>query len=103
MERNWHTVGKASELRSPGDRRTATLNGEAVVVINAAGELYAVSAVCPHQEGSIADGTLEGSILVCPGHRYGFDLTSGRCTDVPGYQLRSFPLRVESGLVQVLA
>ena len=38
----------------------------------------AVSAVCPHMGGPIADGQTDGGKVVCPLHLHAYDLTDGQ-------------------------
>lgn len=63
-----------------------------VIVTRVDGELVAVPGVCPHEDVGLAGGTLLGGMLVCPGHGYRFDLTTGRCAHNPGLVLRRYPI-----------
>jgi nitrite reductase/ring-hydroxylating ferredoxin subunit len=44
------------------------------------GSLRAVSAVCPHRGGPLADGTIDQQVVICPLHQHAFDLLSGCST-----------------------
>lgn len=59
-----------------------------------AGELVATAGVCPHEDVSLADGHVDGSTLVCPGHGYGFDLSTGRCQHDASLVLRRYAVTV---------
>ena len=39
---------------------------------------------CPHMEGPLWEGSMTGTEMVCPWHRWRYDLGTGRCVDVPG-------------------
>ena len=54
------------------------------------GELVATAGVCPHEDVSLAGGTLEGSCLTCPGHGYQFDVKSGECAHDASLVLRRY-------------
>lgn len=41
-------------------------------------ELFLVKDKCPHQGASLTNATCEDGMIVCPWHRYGFDLKTGR-------------------------
>lgn len=58
------------------------------------GELVATPGVCPHEDVSLADGHLDGPLLVCPGHGYGFDLPSGRCRHDASLVLRRYAITI---------
>lgn len=62
----------------PGEGRAYTVDGQAIAVFRLRdGSLRAVSAVCPHRGGPLADGQIDNKILVCPLHLNTFDLTTG--------------------------
>ena len=44
------------------------------------GSLRALSAVCPHRGGPLADGQIDLRVVVCPLHLNAFDLTTGCST-----------------------
>ncbi|MCO5273707.1 MAG: Rieske 2Fe-2S domain-containing protein [Flavobacteriales bacterium] len=54
------------------------LNGKAICLVRNGGRLHAVLDRCPHQGSSFAGGWCEGGDLICPMHRMGFNLATGR-------------------------
>jgi nitrite reductase/ring-hydroxylating ferredoxin subunit len=75
--------------------------GQALSVFNAAGRFYACGAICPHEDGPLADGWTEGDAVVCPWHGFDFDLTTGRCLSDPELQIPVYPVRVVGDVVEV--
>lgn len=63
-----------------------------VIVTRVDGELVAVPGVCPHEDVALWDGELRGAMIICPGHGYAFDVTTGRCRHEPGLELRRYPI-----------
>src|SRR5688572_21216211 len=54
-------------------------------------EWFAFNQKCPHASGDLADGFIDAiGNVVCPVHRYRFNLRNGRNSD--GYFLKVFPL-----------
>jgi nitrite reductase (NADH) small subunit len=53
--------------------------GKAIAVSNVGGEYFACSNTCPHAEGPLGEGSLEGHVLTCPYHGWQFDVRDGRC------------------------
>lgn len=77
-------------------------DGIGVAVFNAgAGRVYACGAVCPHEEGPLADGWLEGNAAVCPWHGFDFDLDTGRCRVDPELNVPVYPARVHDEAIEV--
>jgi 3-phenylpropionate/trans-cinnamate dioxygenase ferredoxin component len=54
-----------------------------VAVFNADGELFAIDDTCTHQDASLSDGWLEGSLIECALHASSFDLRSGNPVSPP--------------------
>jgi nitrite reductase (NADH) small subunit len=65
------------------------------------GRFYAVSALCPHEDGPLADGWIEGDAVVCPWHGFDFDLATGQCRVADELSIGVFPTRVVNGMVEV--
>lgn len=63
----------------PGALTEVVVGGAPVVLCNVDGALHAVSAVCPHAGGPLADGHLDGTTLTCPLHGWSYDVRDGRC------------------------
>ena len=69
-------VADAKEL-PPGEMKAFDLDGQLVLIANVGGEYCAFSAVCPHLEGPLDKGRLEGEVVECPWHHYRFNVRSG--------------------------
>lgn len=61
-----------------GEGRAFDVQGRQVAVFRLrSGEIRAVSAVCPHRGGPLADGQVDGLIVLCPLHMNAFRLSDG--------------------------
>ncbi len=64
-----------------GEGRAFDVAGEQVAVFRLrSGKVTAIGAVCPHRGGPIADGQIDGSIVLCPLHMNAFELETGKST-----------------------
>lgn len=87
---------------APGKGALVKRDGTALAVFNAGGgRFYAVGPVCPHEDGPLAEGWLEGRTVVCPWHGYNFDLTTGACLVDDGLAVAAYPARVVDGAGEV--
>jgi nitrite reductase/ring-hydroxylating ferredoxin subunit len=76
--------------------------GVAVAVFNrGSGRFVACGAICPHEDGPLAEGWLEGDAVVCPWHGFDFSLETGRCRVDEGLAIPVYPARVVEGAVEV--
>jgi phenylpropionate dioxygenase-like ring-hydroxylating dioxygenase large terminal subunit len=72
----WLPVARLSDLRNPGDYRSADLAGAPVVATrDRDGELHVLSRVCRHRGMPVVEGAGNTGSLNCPYHlwRYGLD------------------------------
>jgi nitrite reductase (NADH) small subunit len=85
-----------------GHGRMVEKDGFAVAVFNAGGgRFYACNALCPHDNGPLAEGWLEGDVVVCPWHGYDFELPTGQCRVAEDLAVAVYPARVIDGIVEV--
>ena len=64
--------------------------------------IMACSAQCPHASGTLADGYIDSlGNIVCPVHRYKFNLENGRNVSGEGYHLKTYPVEVREDGVYV--
>jgi 3-phenylpropionate/trans-cinnamate dioxygenase ferredoxin subunit len=54
------------------------VNGRTLCLVRNGGRLHALLDRCPHQGSSFIGGWCEGGAIICPMHRMGFDLATGR-------------------------
>ncbi len=100
-----HWVPVAAEATiAPGDYANVEVDGRFVAVFNVGGEFLAVDDLCTHDGGGLAGGAVEGDQVICPRHGARFCLRTGRALSPPAYEpVRSYPTRINGGIVEVLA
>ncbi|SDT41243.1 Rieske (2Fe-2S) protein [Actinoplanes derwentensis] len=80
-----------------GEGRTYSVDDDMVAVFRLRdGSLRAVSAVCPHKGGPLADGQIDNRVVVCPLHLYAWDLATG-CSQSGQPSIDVYPVRVDDG------
>ena len=103
-ELTWHPVGTAEEAddATVGTLRRVEVEGAAVCLGRTAEGWVAFQDTCTHEECSLADGELEGNVVVCPCHASEFDLRTGDVLSPPALDpLPIFEVRTEAGGLQV--
>ena len=88
----------------PGSLRLVAAGDLEIGVYNCGGTLYALEDRCSHDDGPLCLGHWdeESCTIACPRHGANFDLASGRALSLPAYlPVRTFPVRVENGVVLV--
>lgn len=88
-----HNIGPLTQIPA-GEGRAFALDGQQVAVFHLrTGKVHAVSAVCPHKGGPLADGQIDGAVVVCPLHLNAFELATG-CSRNGLPSLRSYPVEI---------
>jgi nitrite reductase/ring-hydroxylating ferredoxin subunit len=69
-------AGKTSEFQA-GTMKKVLVQGHEILLAKVGESYYAVSNHCPHMEGDLSAGKLEGNIITCPRHGSQFDIRDG--------------------------
>lgn len=87
----------------PGEMRGFEVDGLdiPVMVANIDGTFYAATSMCPHEDVSLLGGGRHGTVVVCPGHAYEFDLRDGRCGHTDKMRLKTYRVIVTGGELYV--
>ena len=95
-----HRLGPVEDIPVGEGRAYAVGDRQIAVFRLRSGALRATQALCPHAGGPLADGQLDGSVVLCPLHGATFELDTGASrTDHPC--LNVYPVRVVDGAVAV--
>lgn len=65
------------------------------------GEPYAFRPACPHRGGPLGGATVKDGAVVCPWHRFTFDLKTGVCRENPRYHLWRYAAEMDDGKIVV--
>jgi nitrite reductase/ring-hydroxylating ferredoxin subunit len=99
-----------------GHLKRAMANNREILLAKVHGQLYATDLYCPHLQGDLSKGTLNGTILTCPIHKSQFDIRDGhviRWTSLKGIvltlattarpprPLRLYPVRINKDRILV--
>jgi 3-phenylpropionate/trans-cinnamate dioxygenase ferredoxin subunit len=102
MAESWVEFCRVGDIPK-GGREVFDTDIASIILFNVDGNFYAVENMCSHEEYELAEGDLEGCILKCPKHGATFDVRTGQHLTTPAYfPIKSFPVRVEADMVQVL-
>jgi len=90
-------IAPASELPN-GERLFVEIADRSIVVLNIAGQLFAIGDVCTHDDGPVGDGDLDGYNIICPRHGAEFDVRTGKVMKMPAVvDIPAYPVQVRDG------
>ncbi len=99
---NFITVATTNAL-PPGERIVVETSGHYVAIFNVDNRYYAIEDVCTHDDGPLAEGELDGTVIECPRHGAKFDITSGAVLSFPAIKpVPRYETRVNGTDVQIL-
>lgn len=98
----WHKIAETGldmEMGSNGIG-VVEVKGKKICVARFGEEWFGFAFKCPHAGGFMSDGYIDAiGNVVCPLHRYKFNLKNGRNTSGEGYYLKTYPVQLqEDGL-----
>jgi 3-phenylpropionate/trans-cinnamate dioxygenase ferredoxin component len=98
---NYLQVAGVEEVPA-GERIFIEIGEQPIVILNIAGELFAIGDVCTHDDGPLGDGELDGYQIICPRHGARFDVRNGKAMALPAVvNTPSFPIRVVDGMIEI--
>ncbi len=99
MDQQSICIGTRSDLAEDGYMVARLPNGSEVLVLTAAGVLYAIQRKCPHEAAPLERGQVWNKMIRCGQHAFTFDLETGEGLNCPGYSIERYAVREEDGKI----
>lgn len=96
----WHQVPDLKITGQPFIKRVKA-GGKTFCLVGYEDEIFALSARCPHAGGDLTQGWCKEGKLICPIHRYSFDLKTGKGSEGQNDYIDSYPVEIKDGLVYI--
>ena len=77
------------------------VGGKTICLVSHEGEVFALGAKCPHAGGDLTQGWCREGKLVCPIHRYSFDLKTGKGSPGQNDYIDSYPVEIRDNSVYI--
>ena len=98
----WYKIAEhINEIRfAENNIGVVEVKGKKICIAKIRDNTFAFAHTCPHAGGLLAEGYIDTlGNLVCPVHRYKYDLRNGRNISGEGYYLKNWPVEIrESGI-----
>jgi len=91
----WVRICGVAEAPAPGKVMEADAEGVGICLANLNGELSALENLCPHRQGPLGQGWIEGETVVCPWHSWTFHVKTGKSEYPVDESVEVYPVRVE--------
>jgi 3-phenylpropionate/trans-cinnamate dioxygenase ferredoxin subunit len=80
---------------SSADVQLIVIKGKKLILVKEEGRFYVFTNKCPHAGAGLSAGWCQKGFLVCPVHRYSYNLENGRGAKGQGDYLKNYPTKVE--------
>ncbi len=94
---DWVRICSVVEGPQTDEVTKVEIAGTAVCLANVGGKFHALDNLCPHRQGPLGQGWVEGKAVICPWHAWAFDVTTGVAAEPERAQVRVYPVREEGG------
>lgn len=95
---SWHKIADHINELDFADNNIAVteVTGKKICIAKFNDKIFAFAYKCPHAGGILAEGYIDAlGNIVCPLHRYKYDMSNGRNTSGEGYYLRYWPVEIK--------
>ena len=91
----YRIVGNEAEIPfQPNNMAVVEVNGKKISLARIRDNLFAFAYKCPHASGILTEGWMDPKDnIVCPIHKYRFNIENGRNTTGEGYRLTCWPVQ----------
>lgn len=93
----WVRVCAITEAPKDGEVTEVEVTGAPICLARIEGRFHAMDNVCPHRQGPLGQGWVEGQAVLCPWHAWAFDVYTGEAAEPEHAKVRVFPVREENG------
>ena len=97
----WVQLCALEQAPTVGEVQEVDAKGIVLCLANICGEFHALDNLCPHREGPLGQGWVEGQTVICPWHAWAFDCRTGLAEPPENAQVRVYPTKVENGVLSV--
>ena len=77
------------------------VSGKGIIIIGYEDQLYALGSTCPHAGAELSGGWCTEGKIICPFHRYSYDLQTGKGSPGQNDYVDSYPVEIRAGEVYV--
>ncbi len=103
LDGDWIDAGTVADIPEKRARRITTPSGHQIAIFKYDGKVAAISNVCAHQMGPLAEGCIKDGLVTCPWHGWQYDPATGRSPAPYTEKVETFAVRVKDGRVFVAA
>ncbi len=96
----WYEIPGVKPTGKPFIKRVKA-GGKTICLVGYENEIFALSAKCPHAGGDLTQGWCKEGKLICPLHRYSFDLRTGKGSEGQNDYIDSYLVEIKDDSIYI--
>ncbi len=96
----WYEIPGVKPTGKPFIKRVKA-GSKTICLVGYENEIFALSAKCPHAGGDLTQGWCKEGKLICPLHRYSFDLRTGKGSKGQNDYIDSYPVEIKDDSIYI--
>ena len=97
---DWYKVYNGKLTKAPFLQKIK-VSGKSLCLIGYEEHIYAVSSTCPHAGADLSGGWCKDGKLICPFHRYAYDVKTGKGDPGQNDYIDTYPVQVRDDGVYI--
>ncbi len=93
-------VAKVKDIQ-PGGAGLIHFGYQSIAIFNVGGAFYATDEYCTGDGGSLSEGTLMGTTIICSADRCTYYLPTGECLDATTKPLTTYAVHIHGDLIKI--
>ena len=91
----WVRLCGVKDAPKAGEVTEVEAEGVTVCLANVDGQWHAMDNLCPHRQGPLGQGWVEGNAVICPWHAWAFDVRTGVAEEPEHAEVKVYPVKQE--------
>ncbi|HEY9194892.1 MAG TPA: Rieske 2Fe-2S domain-containing protein, partial [Mucilaginibacter sp.] len=96
----WYMIAGLYYTATPFIKKVKA-GGKSICLVGYEGEIYALAAACPHAGYDLSEGLCVKGKIVCPYHRYTYNLATGKGGEGQNDFVETYPVKVRHNEIYV--
>jgi nitrite reductase/ring-hydroxylating ferredoxin subunit len=96
----WYKIPGIQNNGQPFIKRVKA-GSKTICLVGFENQVFALAAKCPHAGGNLAAGWCKNGKLICPVHRYSYNLQTGKGSEGQNDYINTYPVEIRDGSIYV--
>ncbi len=97
----WIRILLKTDVKEVDFIRAITVEGKRLCLVKSGDKFFVTQLKCPHAGANLSEGWCEDGKLICPYHRYSYDLETGRGAPEQGDYINTYAIEVRDDGIYV--